>query len=146
MALTLAEALREARSIPFFDGQSEYTITHYLRDVTTILSLTNVQEQQIISKVLCNKLKGRALHVIQQLNEPSFDDILTKLKEEFGVKSTFLSLRNDAMNVRALNIEDLHNKLGTVLQNMNTKYILEGANDPLYTPLNNSKLIFDVYL
>lgn len=50
------------------------------------------------------------------------------------------------MNVRASNIENLHNKLGAILQKMNTKYILDGGVDVLYTPQNNSKLIFEVYL
>lgn len=146
MALSLAEALREARSIPFFDGKSEYSLTHFLRDGATILSLTNDEEKFIISKVLCNKLKGRALHVIQQLYEPSFEGIINKLKEEFGIKSTFLNLRNEAMNIRAIDVKDLHSKLGAILLSMNTKYYLEGENDILYTPNNNSKLIFDIYL
>lgn len=72
--------------------------------------------------------------------------MLNKLKEEFGVKSTFLNLRNEAMNVRATNIEDLHSKLGGILQSMNTKYILEGETEILYTPHNNVKLIFEIYL
>lgn len=88
MALSLAEALREGRSIPYFYGQSEYTTTHFLREASTTLSLVSEEGKRTISKVLCNKSKGRAMHVTQQLNDPTFDDILHILKEEFGVKTT----------------------------------------------------------
>ncbi|XP_036319240.1 uncharacterized protein LOC118733784 [Rhagoletis pomonella] len=144
MALTLAESLREARSLPAFNGTSEYSLSNYLRDVATVQQLTPAEHQATLQQVLSNRLQGKALSAVETLVNPSWEVLLNKLKEEFGIKRTYFNLRSDAMNVDAKNIEELHQKLREILSNMNTKYSLEP--NMMYTPDNNEKMIFDIYV
>ena len=143
MALTLAESLCEARNLPAFNGTYDYTLSNYLRDVTTVLGLTSAEHKNTIRSVLSNRLQGKALLAVETLMDPTWEAIIQKLKEEFGVKRGFFNLRSDALNVDARNIE-LNYKLSNILCLMNTKYILEP--NILYTPDNNEKLIFDIYI
>lgn len=140
MALTLAECLREARSIPVFNGENEYSLNNFLRDIRTVLSLTPGEYAETIQCVLANRLQGKALRAVESLVNPSWDQTLQRLREEFGIKLSYLHLRNEAMNVGAANIQELHTKLRNILQLMNSKYYLEGAEEVLYTPINNEKL------
>ncbi|XP_039968904.1 uncharacterized protein LOC120780711 [Bactrocera tryoni] len=52
MALTLAESLREARSLPAFTGENEYTLSNYLQDVSTVLQLTATEHHDTLQTVL----------------------------------------------------------------------------------------------
>lgn len=145
MSLPLAECLREARSIPCFNGTDDYTLLSYLRDVNLILALTSEDERPIIERVLSNKLRGKALRLIELLPNATFGQMLEKLKEELGVPNTFMNLRIEAMKVKANNKEQLYNKLSSILNKMYCKYFIEGEHEVLYTPINNEKLIFDIY-
>ena len=89
MALTLTESLCKARNLPAFNGTGNYTLSNYLRDVTTILGLTPVEHQDTIRSVLCNRLQGKALRAVETLTDSTWEAILQKLKEEFGVKRIF---------------------------------------------------------
>ncbi|KAI8116176.1 hypothetical protein CVS40_11709 [Lucilia cuprina] len=111
MSLTLIEGLREARSLPPFSGSTEYALTSYLRDVNTVLSLVGEEHKATIRSVLANRLQGKALKAIETLVVPTWEQIIAKLREEFGVRESFLGLRNQAMNVAALSVEELHHKL-----------------------------------
>lgn len=146
MSLSLAEGLREARSIPTFSGTSDYALTSYLRDVSSVLSLVSDADKPTVRVVLANRLQGKALRAVETLVTPSWDQILAKLKEEFGVRESFLNLRNQAMDVVALSIEELHHKLNEILSLMNTKYYLNQEVDTTFNPSTNEKLIFEIYL
>lgn len=146
MSLTLAEGLREARSLPPFSGSSEYALTSYLRDINTVLSLVAEENKPIIRSILANRLQGKALKAIETLVEPTWEQIVAKLREEFGVKESFLGLRNQAMNVVALNVEELHYKLDEILNLMNTKFSLNPENNSMFSPDMNQRLIFEIYI
>lgn len=146
MALSLAEGLREARNLPPFNGSSEYALTNYLRDVNIVLSLVSDENKPIIKSILANRLQGQALKAIQSLASPTWEQIIVKLREEFGVKQSFFSLRNDAMNINALTIEELHQKLDEILNLMNTKYSLNPEENSMFPPAINERIIFDIYL
>lgn len=146
MALTLIEGLREARSLPSFGGSSDYALTSYLRDVNTVLSLVSEGDKTVIKSVLANRLQGKALRAVETLMNPTWEQIIAKLREEFGVKESFLGLRNQAMNVVAIGIEELHHKLGEILNLMNTKYSLNPEGNALFSPDMNERLIFDIYI
>lgn len=145
MALTLCECLREARRIPNFNGEDNYTLQNYLRDVSTILSLSPEDHQATVKIILANKLQGKALRAVDCLTDPTWDNIIQKLRREFGVNKTYFHLREEALNIRVSNIEELHNKLETILNTMNTKYSLELIKDENYKPINNSQIIFGIY-
>lgn len=144
--LGLTDCLREARSLPVFDGESKYSLQNYLRDVTTVLSLTEDSNKAIVQTILANKIQGRALNAVETLTEPTWTNILNKLRQEFGVKESYFSIREEAMNLNFNNIEELHYKLDQCLNKMNTKYSLEIEKDVNFTPANNVKLIFDIYI
>lgn len=146
MSLTLSEGLREARNLPPFNGSSDYALTNYIRDVNTILSLVAEEIKPTIKSVLANRLQGRALKSIETLLNPTWEQILIKLTEEFGVKESFFKLRTDAMNVSAANHDELVGKLTHALNLMNTKYNLNPENCNMFTPGVNEKIIFDIYL
>ncbi|KNC24800.1 hypothetical protein FF38_00993 [Lucilia cuprina] len=146
MSLTLIEGLREARSLPPFSGSTEYALTSYLRDVNTVLSLVGEEHKATIRSVLANRLQGKALKAIETLVVPTWEQIIAKLREEFGVRESFLGLRNQAMNVVALIVEELHHKLSEILNLMNTKYSLNPENNAMFSPDINQTLIFEIYL
>lgn len=125
--LTLAECLREARSLQIFNGSSECTLSNFLRDASTVLSLTPPEHVGTIQSVLANRLQGKALCAVESLVNPTWEQTIQRLREEFGVKQSFINLRNEAMNISALKIEELHYKLRKILYLMNTKYFLEGS-------------------
>lgn len=139
MSLTLSEELREARNLPAFNGSSDYALTNYIRDVNTILSLVAEDIKPTIKAVLANRLQGQALKCIETLVNPTWQQILTKLTEEFGVKESFFKLRTDAMNVSAVNHDELVQKLIYTLNLMNTKYNLSPQNSSMFTPDVNEK-------
>lgn len=144
MALTVSEALREARSIPVFNCTNEYQLPNYLRDVNIVLSLVPNENRTFITTVLANRLQGQALHAVETLREPTWDQIIIKLKQEFGVKESFFKLRNDALNVSSVNIGELHAKLLDILNKMNRKYNLTPENE-LFNPSENERNIFCIY-
>lgn len=145
MALSLSEGLKEARNIPTFNGTNEYQLTNYLRDVNIIISLMNEEHKPIITSILVNRLQGKALQAVETLLQPTWEQILDKLREEFGVKESFYKLRTDALNVSANNIDELHNKLLEILNKMNKKYSLNPDNN-MFSPTENEKNIFGIYL
>lgn len=121
MPLSLTDALREASSLPAFTGNDQYGIENFLRDIRTILEITPAEHHPTIKVILANKVQGKALDTINSLQETSWDNILNKLREEFGVKQTFFNLRKQAMDVSAFNLEELHYKLIKILGIMNKK-------------------------
>lgn len=145
MALSLSECLREARSVPVFNGNSEYTLSNYLRDVNSVLHITPEEHHLVIKTILINKLQGRALRSVETLLNPSWEEILRKLKEDLGIKKSFFQLRTEALNTKASNIEELHYKLRKILAEMNTKFNLNPV-DISFNPSNNEKIIFDIYI
>lgn len=56
---------------------------------------------------------------------------IREFREEFGVKESFLGLRNQSMKVVPLNVEKLHSKLDEILNLMNSKYSLNPENNVL---------------
>ncbi|KAI8116232.1 hypothetical protein FF38_09677 [Lucilia cuprina] len=146
MSLTLIDGLREARSLLPFSGSTEYALTSYLCDVNTVLSLVGKEHNATIRSVLVNRLQGKALKAIDTLVVPTWEQIIAKLREEFGVKESFLGLRNQAMNVVTLSVEELHHKLSEILNLMNTKYSLNPENNAMFSPDINQTLIFEIYL
>lgn len=145
MALSLSEGLKEARNIPIFNGTNEYQISNFLRDVNIVLSLVQAEHKALITSILANRLQGKALQAVETLRDPSWEQIIDKLKQEFGVKASFFRLRNDALNVSAENIDDLHTKLLDILNKLNRKYNLNPENE-LFNPVENEKNIFCIYL
>lgn len=144
MALTLAESLRKAGSLPIFNGNDEYTLSNFLRDLQTMLELTPAEHTAILQRVLINRVQGKALSVLESLINPTWDQILHKLREEFGVKRSFYNIRCDALNIRVSNYEELYENLNNILSDMNKIYCLQP--DPLNVPGNNELIIFDIYI
>lgn len=145
MALSLSEGLKEARNIPVFNGTNEYQLPNYLRDVNIILSLVQADHKILITSILANRLQGKALHAVETLREPTWEQIIAKLKQEFGVKESFFKLRNDALNVSPETMEELHFKLLEILNKMNRKYNLNPENE-MFNPVENEKNIFCIYV
>ena len=144
MALTLSESLREARSLPVFNGTNDYSLANFMNDNNTVLDLTPPEYEGVLQTVLTNRIQGKALQVCQTLVNPGYNVIIDKLREEFGIKRSFFNLRCDAMDVIASNLDDLHCKLNNILSQMNFKY--HSQPDISYTPNLNGKIIFDIYI
>lgn len=76
---------------------------------------------------------------------PTWDQVIAILREEFGVKDSFLNLKNQAMNVVASSVQELHHKLSDILNLMNTKYSLNPENNASFFPDIEKKIFFYIY-
>ncbi|XP_037926244.1 GATA zinc finger domain-containing protein 14-like [Hermetia illucens] len=127
MPLNFAEILKEVRKLLIYNGDnSEYALTTWLEETSTLLQLVQTRSQQLyILRLILYKLQGEARSVAQKIQDPTWNTIRHILVTTFGVHETYGILVNRIHKVSSRNIGDAYHNLNKLLNKLNTKFVLD---------------------
>lgn len=149
MAITVAELIKESSKIKEFWGNSQYSLTSFIREVEIFLPhfVGTAVEQYILQRNVINKIQGPALQAIRTLGpNVTWDNIKAELIRNFGVRDTYYSLHHQALSLRNNNVSDYFYNLKEILDKLNTKYEFDYEKPVEFSPSANEAMIVKIFI
>lgn len=148
-SITVKDVINEARSVPVFKGDGTYELSHFIKEVETLIGMvTDDAAKQYIFRILTTKIQGNAAESVRRITNqnPSWEIIKTQLIKSFGVQETYLKLKEKADSIRFINVSQYYEELIKILDKLNLKYSLDTEKPIDFKPENNEHSILEKFL
>lgn len=145
--ISFNDVLREARSIPNFNGTEEYDLECFLDEGETIMAMvTDASQKLYLTKIVKSKIQGRAREELRKLINPTWSQVKTALISRFGVQEEYMELINQVNSIRYHeNFLNVYNCLSQILVKMNRKYQLDANKPHQYSPDRNESFVLEKF-
>ncbi|CAD7088001.1 unnamed protein product [Hermetia illucens] len=147
VALTFSEVIREARAVQSYKGEDGFQLHDYINEVENLVRLAvEGPQREHVAQILMSKIQGRAAAVVRRLNDRNWENMKVLLTNTFGVKETYLQMKEDADRIRSKSAKEIFEHLQFNLDKLNLKYKLDNNHPFEFTPTNNESSILETFL
>ncbi|CAD7087817.1 unnamed protein product [Hermetia illucens] len=147
VALTFSEVIREARAVQPYTGKDGFQLYDYINEVENVVRLAvEGPQKEHVAQILMSKIQGKAAAVVRRLNDRNWENMKVLLTNTFGVKETYLQIKEDADRIQSKSAKEIFEHLQSNLDKLNLKYKLDNNHPFEFTPTNNESSILEKIL
>ncbi|CAD7078618.1 unnamed protein product [Hermetia illucens] len=135
VALTFSEVIREARAVQPYTGEDGFQLYDYINEVENVVRLAvEGPQREHVAQILMSKIQGKAAAVVRRLNDRNWENMKVLLTNTFGVKETYLQIKEDADRIQSKSAKEIFEHLQFNLDKLNLKYKLDNNHPFELTP------------
>ncbi|CAD7087974.1 unnamed protein product [Hermetia illucens] len=108
VSLTFSEIIREARAVQPYTGEDGFQLYDYINEVENVVRLAvEGPQREHVAQILMSKIQGKAAAVVRRLNDRNWENMKVLLTNTFGVKETYLHIKEDADRIQSKSAKDI---------------------------------------
>lgn len=145
--INVKDLINDARSVPSFRGDDTFELTNFINEVEAILNSTqDANAKKYLQNILTSKIQGPAAVAIRRIQDNTWDSIKNQLKKSFGVRESYLRLKEEADSIKFHTVSQIYSDLSKILDKLNLKYKLDDSKPIEYEIKNNENSILEKFL